>query len=71
MKKKLEKHSKVKMEKEKYIKKLNRLLSILDDLGKAEDFDQFLEDNDIDLQEIIWACTDYLTNYKKQLEKEV
>lgn len=59
------------MEKEKYIKKLNRLLSILDDLGKAEDFDQFLEDNDIDLQEIIWACTDYLTNYKKQLEKEV
>lgn len=59
------------MEKEKYIKKLNQLLSILDDLGKAEDFDQFLEDNDIDLQEIIWACTDYLTDYKKQLEKEV
>ena len=59
------------MEKEKYIKKLNQLLSILDDLGKAEDFDQFLEDNDIELQEIIWACTDYLTNYKKQLEKEV
>lgn len=59
------------MEKEKYIKKLNRLLSILDDLGKAEDFDQFLEDNDIDLQEIIWACTDYLTDYRKQLEKEV
>lgn len=59
------------MEKEKYIKKLNRLLSILDDLGKAEDFDQFLEDNDVDLQEIIWACTDYLTDYRKQLEKEV
>ena len=59
------------MEKEKYIKKLNRLLSILDDLGKAEDFNQFLEDNDIDLQEIIWACTDYLTDYRKQLEKEV
>lgn len=59
------------MEKEKYLKKLNQLLSILDDLDKAEDFDQFLEDNDIDLQEIIWACTDYLTDYKKQLEKEV
>lgn len=59
------------MEKEKYIKKLNQLLSILDDLGKAEDFDQFLEDNDIELQEIIWACTDYLTDYRKQLEKEV
>lgn len=57
------------MEKEKYIKKLNQLLSILDDLGKAEDFDQFLEDNDIELQEIIWACTDYLTDYRKQLEK--
>lgn len=59
------------MEKEKYIKKLNQLLSILDDLDKAEDFDQFLEDNDIDLQEIIWACTDYLTDYRKELEKEV
>lgn len=59
------------MEKEKYIKKLNQLLSILDDLGKAGDFDQFLEDNDIELQEIIWACTDYLTDYRKQLEKEV
>ena len=59
------------MEKEKYIKKLNQLLSILDDLGKAEDFDQFLEDYDIELQEIIWACTDYLTDYRKQLEKEV
>ena len=59
------------MEKEKYIKKLNQLLSILDDLGKTEDFDQFLEANDIDLQEIIWACTDYLTDYRKQLEKEV
>lgn len=59
------------MEKEKYLKKLNQLLSILDDLDKAEDFDQFLEDNDIDLQEIIWACTDYLTDYRKQLEKEV
>ena len=59
------------MEKEKYIKKLNRLVSTLDDLGKAEDFDQFLEDNDVDLQEIIWACTAYLADYKKQLEKEV
>ena len=59
------------MEKEKYIKKLNSLLRVLKDLDKAEDFDQFLEDNDIDLQEIIWACTAYLTDYKKQLEKEV
>ena len=58
------------MEKEKYIKKLNRLISILDDLGEAEDFDQFLEDNDIDLQEIIWTCTAYLTDYRKELEKE-
>ena len=58
------------MEKEKQIKKLNRLLLMLDDLSKVEDFDQFLEDNDIELQEIIWACTDYLTDYRKQLEKE-
>ena len=58
------------MEKEKYIKKLNRLISILDDLGEAEDFDQFLEDNDIELQEIIWACRAYLTDYRKELEKE-
>lgn len=59
------------MEKEKYIKKLNSLLRVLKDLNKAEDFDEFLEDNDIELQEIIWACTDYLTDYRKQLEKEV
>ena len=58
------------MEKEKQLKKLNRLLSILDDLDKAEDFDQFLEDNDIDLQEIIWACQYYLKKYKNKLEKE-
>ena len=59
------------MEKEKYIKKLNSLLRVLKDLNKVEDFDEFLEDNDIELQEIIWACTDYLTDYRKQLEKEV
>ena len=57
------------MEKEKQIKKLNRLLLILDDLDKAEDFEQFLEDNDIDLQEIFWACQYYLKEYKKSLEK--
>lgn len=40
------------MEKEKQLKKLTRLLLTLDNLDKAEDFDQFFEDNDIDLQEI-------------------
>ena len=58
------------MEKEKQIKKLNRLLLMLDDLSKAEDFDQFLEDNDIELQEIIWACQYHLNEYKNNLEKE-
>ena len=57
------------MEKEKQLKKLNRLLLTLDDLAKAEDFDQFLEDNDIELQEIIWACQYYLKEYKNKLEK--
>ena len=58
------------MEKEKYIKKLNSLLRVLKDLNKAEDFDEFLEDNDIELQEIFWACESYLIDYKEQLEKE-
>ena len=58
------------MEKEKQIKKLNRLLLILDDLDKAEDFDEFLEDNDIELQEIFWSCEYFLSEYKEKLEKE-
>lgn len=58
------------MEKEKYIKKLNSLLRVLKDLNKAEDFDEFLEDNDIDLQEIFWSCEYFLEEYKKKLEKE-
>lgn len=58
------------MEKEKQIKKLNSLLRVLKDLNKAEDFDQFLEDNDIDLQEIFWSCEYFLEEYKKKLEKE-
>lgn len=58
------------MEKEKQLKKLNSLLRVLKDLDKAEDFDEFLEDNDIDLQEIIWACQYYLKEYKNKLEKE-
>lgn len=58
------------MEKEKYIKKLNSLLRVLKDLNKAEDFDEFLEDNDIELQEIFWACESYLIDYKEKLEKE-
>ena len=36
----------------------------------AEDFDQFLEDNDIELQEIFWSCEYFLEEYKKKLEKE-
>ena len=58
------------MEKEKYIKKLNSLLRVLKDLNKAEDFDEFLEDNDIELQEIFWSCESFLEEYKKLLEKE-
>ena len=58
------------MEKEKQLKKLNLLLLTLNDLDKAEDFDQFLEDNDIDLQEIFWSCEYFLEEYKKSLEKE-
>ena len=58
------------MEKEKYIKKLNSLLRVLKDLNKAEDFDEFLEYSDIELQEILWACESYLTDYKEKLEKE-
>lgn len=58
------------MEKEKYIKKLNSLLRVLKDLNKAEDFDEFLEDNDIELQEIFWSCEYFLEEYKKKLEKE-
>ena len=58
------------MEKEKQIKKLNSLLRVLKDLNKAEDFDQFLEDNDIDLQELFWSCEYFLEEYKKKLEKE-
>ena len=53
------------MEKEKYIKKLNSLLRVLKDLSKAEDFDEFLEYNDIELQEIVWSCEYFLEEYKK------
>ena len=48
------------MEKEKQIKKLNSLLRVLKDLNRAEDFDEFLEDNDIELQEIFWSCEYFL-----------
>ena len=58
------------MEKEKQIKKLNSLLRVLKDLNKAEDFDEFLEYNDIELQEIFWSCEYFLEEYKKKLEKE-
>ena len=58
------------MEKEKQIKKLNRLLLMLDDLSKAEDLDQFMEDNDIELQEIVWSCEYFLEEYKKLLENK-
>ena len=58
------------MEKEKYIKKLNSLLRVLKDLSKAEDFDEFLEYNDIELQEIVWSCEYFLEEYKKLLDKE-
>ena len=58
------------MEKEKYIKKVNSLLRVLKDLNRAEDFDEFLEDNDIELQEIFWSCEYFLSEYKNKLEKE-
>ena len=58
------------MEKEKYIKKLNSLLRVLKDLNKAEDFDEFLECNDIELQEIFWSCEYFLEEYKKLLERK-
>ena len=58
------------MEKEKQLKKLNSLLRVLIDLSKAEVFDDFLEYNDIVLQEIVWSCEYFLEEYKKKLEKE-
>ena len=58
------------MEKEKQIKRLNSLLRVLKDLNRAEDFDEFLEDNDIELQEIFWSCEYFLSEYKEKLEKE-
>ena len=57
------------MNKNKDIEKLNSLIQMLKDLDKAEDFDDFLENNDIELQEIFWACEYYLKEYKKLLEK--
>lgn len=59
------------IEKEKQLKKLTALLRTLYDLERSEDPENFLENNDIDAQELLWGCQYYLEEYKKYLEKEI
>lgn len=57
------------MDKEKQINRLKKLIFTLDSLGKVDDFDMFIEEHELDLQEIIWGCSYYLEEHLKLLEK--
>ena len=52
-------------------KKLDKLLNTITSMNNSEDYDIFMEENDVDLQEIFWATEYYLKEYKKKLEEEV
>ena len=52
-------------------KELNNLLNVVTSINNSENYEVFMEENDIDLQEIFWAAEYYLKEYKNKLEKEV
>lgn len=60
----------IKLDRDKLIKRLKKCLSICEDIYHTSDIEEYLEIEDIDIQELCGACSYYLELYLEILEKE-